>query len=74
MTVRVHREWFVLPEHSLSHVELNVPCHCSCCAKLPPKSDRNEKKIPYFVIEVAPPLYAALRSLVSAFQTWFGLF
>nr|QIZ18333.1 hypothetical protein pRF173-1_87k_tetX_00091 [Escherichia coli] len=51
MTATVHRECFVLPEHLLSHVKLALPCHCLCRAKLPPKPDRNEKKIPYFEVK-----------------------
>lgn len=48
MTATVHREWFVLPEHLLSHVKLAPPCCCSYRAKLPPEPDRNEKQVPYF--------------------------
>jgi hypothetical protein len=37
-------------------VELDLLCCCSYRTKLPPKSDRYEKQIPYFEVERGFPL------------------
>lgn len=42
---------FVLTERELLRVELALLGRCSYRTKLPPKSDRNEKQIPYFEVE-----------------------
>ncbi len=51
MTAVVHRERFVLMEHSLSHVKASSLGRCSYRAKLPPEPHRNETQIPYFEVE-----------------------
>ena len=67
----VHRECFVLAGTFTFACETSSSLVIVCVVQLPPKPDRNEKKIPYFEgEEVVPPLHM-LRFV--ALHQWFKL-